>query len=174
MAIVFQYGSNCLESEINSDKRLKGRASFIDIAESIEHYKLNFNVYSQNRKCAAADIVRTDENKTVWGVLYNIPDQLLSRETASTNTKSFDAIEGEDKNYRRHWLLIRRPNGEISTALTYVAIRPKKRVKRTSLEYVKLIIEGLREHNIPDDYIDEVKDVVKTHSPRLAKKIINL
>ena len=174
MALVFQYGSNCLDGEINSAKRLNGRASFIDIAETIEHYRLDFNVYSEKRKCAAADIVRTNENKTVWGVLYYIPDELLSRETTPTNIKSFDAIEGEGKNYRRHWLLVRRPNSEISTALTYVVIRPKKRVKRTSLDYVKLIIKGLRDHSVPEDYIDEVKDIIKTHSPRLAKKIINL
>jgi len=174
MAIVFQYGSNCLESEINSSKRLNGSAKFVDIAETVEYYTLDFDVFSQNRNCAAADIVRIDQKKKVWGVLYDIPDELLSRETASGNTKSLDAIEGESTNYRRYWLLVRCPNGRLSSALTYVAKRPRKKVKRTSLEYVKLIIGGLRQHNIPESYINEVKEVVKAHSPRLGKKVINL
>ena len=66
MVLVFQYGSNCLESEINSSKRLKGKAVFIDIAKTIENYKLDFDVYSENREGAAADIVRTYEDKKVW------------------------------------------------------------------------------------------------------------
>jgi gamma-glutamylcyclotransferase (GGCT)/AIG2-like uncharacterized protein YtfP len=174
MAIVFQYGSNCLENEINSSKRLNGAAMFVDIAETVEYYTLDFDVYSKNRNCAAADIVRTDQKKKVWGVLYDIPDELLSRVTAPENTKSLDAIEGENSNYRRYWLLVRYPNGRISSALTYVAKRPKKKVKRTSFDYVKLIIDGLRQHYIPESYINEVKEVVKAHSPRLGKKIINL
>ena len=174
MAIVFQYGSNCLESEINSGKRLNGAAKFIDIAETVECYQLAFDVYSKKRNCAAADIVRSNKAKKVWGALYDIPDDLISRETAPPGTNSLDAIEGEGKNYRRHWLLVQCPNGKKVATLTYVVQRPKKNVKRTSLEYVGLIITGLRQHNIPESYINEVKEIVKKHSPRLAKKIMNL
>jgi len=59
-------------------------------------------------------------------------------------------------------------------ALTYVALKPSKRVKKTSLEYVRLIIKGLREHNVPEEYIKEVKEIVSKHSPRLTKKVANL
>jgi len=175
MVLVFQYGSNCLEGEINSSKRLKGKAVFIDIAKTIENYKLDFDVYSKNRGGAAVDIVRTCEDKKVWGVLYGVDDNLISRETVPTGYKSFDAIEGEGINYRRHCLPVsRNKNGLVLMALTYVTLKPSKRVKKTSFKYVKLIIKGLREHNVPEEYINEVKEIVCNHSPRLTKKVANL
>ena len=175
MVLVFQYGSNCLESEINSSKRLKGKAVFVDIAKTIENYKLDFDVYSKNRECAAADIVRTCQDKKVWGVLYSIDDNLISRKTVPKGSKSFDEIEGEGNNYRRYCLPVScNKNGLIGIALTYVALKPSKRVKKTSLEYVQLIIKGLREHNVPEEYIKEVKGIVSKHSPRLTKKVANL
>ena len=175
MVLVFQYGSNCLESEINSSKRLKGKAVFVDIAKTIENYKLDFDVYSKNRGCAAANIVRTCQDKKVWGVLYSIDDNLISRKTAPKGSKSFDEIEGEGNNYRRHCLPVScNKNDRIVMALTYVTLKPSKRVKKTSFKYVKLIIKGLREHNVPEEYINEVKEIVSNHSPRLAKRIANL
>ena len=175
MVLVFQYGSNCLESEINSNDRLKGKAMFVDIAKTIENYKLDFDVYSEKRGCAAADIVRTCQNKKVWGVLYSVDDNLICRNTAPKGSKSFDAIEGEGTNYRRHCLPVScNRNGLIVMALTYVTLKPRKRVKKTSLKYVQSIIKGLREHNVPEEYINEVKEIVSNHSPRLAKKIANL
>lgn len=175
MVLVFQYGSNCLESEINSSERLEGKARFFDIAKTIENYKLDFDVYSENRGCAAADIVRTCQDKKVWGVLYSVGDNLICRETVPEGSTSFDAIEGEGKNYRRHCLPVRCDNnGLVVMALTYVTLKPRKRVKKTSFKYVQSIIKGLREHNIPEEYINEVKEIVCNHSPRLTNKIANL
>ena len=175
MVLVFQYGSNCLESKINSRKRLKGKAEFVDIAKTVEKYKLDFDVFSENQKCAAADIIRTCEDKKVWGVLYSVDDNLICRETVPEGSTSFDAIEGEGENYRRHCLPVsRNKNGLVLMVLTYVTLKPSKRVKKTSFKYVKLIIKGLREHNVPEEYINEVKEIVSNHSPRLAKKIANL
>lgn len=34
MALLFQYGSNCLDSQINGAERLRGDARFIGIAET--------------------------------------------------------------------------------------------------------------------------------------------
>jgi len=94
MALVFQYGSNCSESEINSVNRLRGDARFVDIAETVEDFEIAFDVRSAGRGCAASDIVRKDGSK-VWGVLYEVPDYLIDRETAKARgRKSFDQIEG--------------------------------------------------------------------------------
>jgi len=68
MAIVFQYGSNCLDREINSKERLCGDAKFFAIAETVEDFELEFDVWSKGRGCAAADIVRKPGSK-VWGAL---------------------------------------------------------------------------------------------------------
>ena len=100
MALVFQYGSNCSESQINSSKRLCGDAMFIGKA-AVEDFQLAFDVLSEHRRCAAADIVSKPGSK-VWGALYTVPDYLIGRETAKAKgRKSMDAIEGEGRNYRR-------------------------------------------------------------------------
>src|SRR6266853_5585244 len=99
MALVFQYGSNCLDSEINSKNRLCGDARFVDVAETVEDFELAFDVQSTGRGCAASDIVRKPGGK-VWGVLYEVPDYLFDRQTAQAGggRKSFDKIEGEGTN----------------------------------------------------------------------------
>ncbi len=42
--LVFQYGSNCSDREINGNGRLRGDARFIDIAETVEDFELAFDV----------------------------------------------------------------------------------------------------------------------------------
>lgn len=166
MTLVFQYGSNCLESEMNSSKRLNNQAICLGVAKTVENYQLNFNVYSKNRDCAVADIVKSGKN-TVWGVLYHVPNELMCRETTPVNLISFDKIEGEGRNYRRHWLPVICPNGEQLIVLTYVVRCPYQRSTKTETEYVRLIIAGLREHiknGIPPEYIDEVKRIIKKNN----------
>ena len=107
MALVFQYGSNCLESQINSKDRLCGDAKFIGIAETVDDFQLAFDVWSTRRKCAASDIVTSPGNK-VWGTLYEVPEFLIERRTAAAqNRKSLDAIEGEGRNYKRETIAAR-------------------------------------------------------------------
>lgn len=170
MVIVFQYGSNCKESEMNSSKRLKGDAKFLGVSETVENYKLAFDVYSKKRGCiAVADIVKSG-TKSVWGILYDVPDKLMCRETKPQGRKSFDEIEGESINYQRHWLPVSRPDGEQLIALTYVARCPSQRCIGTDREYAQLIINGLREHikdGIPSEYIDEVKQIIKKNNPKI-------
>lgn len=175
MPLVFQYGSNTLESEINSTRRLNGKAKFVDIAETAEPHEIVFDVFSETRGCATANIVPMTDGQRVWGVLYEVPDELIDRHTAKQGQRTLDAIEGEGKNHRRHSIRIRRTNGEQDEALTYVTLKPEKQLKRkASTEYVQLILQGLREHNIPQPYIDHVKSVATKHNPKLAKLISSM
>jgi hypothetical protein len=125
MALVFQYGSNRLDSQINSKDRLCVDAKFIDIAETVYDFQLAFDVWSNNRQCAASDIVVSPGNK-VWDTLYEVPDFLVERKTAAAqNRKSLDAIEGEGANYNRETIAVRRHNDPAVTALTYRVQNPK-------------------------------------------------
>jgi hypothetical protein len=147
--LVFQYGSNCFDSEINGKNRLRGEAKFIDIAETVEDFELGFDVWSCKRGCAASDIVRKLGGK-VWGVLYEVPDYPIARETAKAHRRrSLDAIEGEGTNYTREKIKVRRPNGEIVVTLTYTVITPKCGLK-TNVDYVCHIVSGLRERSLGD------------------------
>ena len=168
MALVFQYGSNCSESEINGQGRLRGDARFVGIAETVDDFELAFDVQSTKRYCAAADIVRGTGSK-VWGVLYEVPDYLIGRETAKAyGRKSLDAIEGEGRIYRREPIFVRRLDGEVVPALTYTVINPQPGLK-TNINYVRHIVCGLRAHEgIPSEYIDKVKAIAAANNPDIA------
>lgn len=173
MALVFQYGSNCLESQINSKARLCGDAKFIGIAETLDDFQLAFDVWSTNRNCAASDIVASPGNK-VWGVLYEVPDFLIERKTAAAqNRKSLDAIEGEGTNYKRETITVGRDNGTTVTALTYRVQYPRPNLK-TNLEYVTYMVKGLREHGVSEEYITQVKGLAASNNPVIATQVKEL
>jgi hypothetical protein len=88
MALVFQYGSNARSERLNANDRLCGDARPVGIAHTQDYYELDFTVWSKKNKCAAADIVPGSGRK-IWGVLYEIPDYLIRRET-SGKRKSLD------------------------------------------------------------------------------------
>jgi len=173
MAHVFQYGSNCLDSEINSKNRLCGDARFVDIAETVEDFELAFDVQSAGRGCAASDIVRKPGGK-VWGVLYEVPDYLIDRKTAKVRErKSFDEIEGEGTNYKRETIKVCCPNNRVVSALTYTVKCPRAGL-RTNIDYVRLIVCGLREHKISDEYIVKVKEIAAANNPGIAAAVEKL
>lgn len=175
MTIVFQYGSNCKESEINSPKRLDNKAKFLDVAKTVANYELAFDVYAKakNRQCGAADIVKSksSKNKVVWGVLWEVPGYMILQKTAKAKgVNSLDAIEGEGTNYRRRRALVQCPNGKKLMPLTYVVKKPNPQGIATSKDYAQLIIDGLREHikdGIPSEYIKEVKQIIKQNNPKI-------
>ena len=168
--MVFQYGSNCSDTQINGKDRLKGDARFISIAETVDDYELAFDVFSNGRHCAAADIVQKPGGK-VWGVLYEIPQYLICRSTAQAcGRKSLDAIEGEGANYERREIDVRTPDGKITTALTYTVRNPRTGLK-TDIDYVRFIVSGLRQRGIPGEYIAEVKMIARLNNPDIANQI---
>src|SRR5205823_6233305 len=117
------YGSNADANRLNGADRLRGRASVIGLAATVEPYELAFRVWSKTNRCAAADLVRQGTSPA-WGVLFEVPDYLLTRVTAGTE-RSFDEIEAEGVNYRRFWLPVRDTSGRVMIALTYVVINPQ-------------------------------------------------
>jgi hypothetical protein len=168
MALVFQYGSNTDAERLNGNDRLNGQAVVVGAAETIEPYRLAFDVWSKGNKCAAADLIRGG-NRSAWGVLFEVPDVLLTRATSGA-ARSFDEIEGEGKNYRRFWLPVRDMEGRELIALTYVVTKPKAKL-RTSIAYVAHIVKGLRDHNVPADYINLVKAAALRNNPLLRTEL---
>lgn len=173
MALVFQYGSNCLDSEINSKNRLCGDARFVDIAETVGDFELAFDVQSTGRGCAASDVVKKLGSK-VWGVLYEVPDYLIDRKTAKARRrKSFDEIEGEGTNYKRETIRVCCPDGKIVSALTYTVQCPKAGLK-TNIDYVRHIVYGLGERGVSDAYIAKVKAIAAANNPDIAAEVEKL
>ena len=168
MALVFQYGSNVNGERLNACERLRGRAIDKGAAETVEPYRLAFDVWSTSNKCAAADLVRSGEHHA-WGVLFDVPDELLTRATSGP-ARSFDEIEAEGKNYRRSWLPVRDREGHLLIALTYVVIQPQVNI-RTTLSYVRHILKGLQDHDVPPDYISRVKALAVENNPDLTGQL---
>jgi hypothetical protein len=170
MALVFQYGSNCSESQFNSQDRLCGDAKFVAIAETVDDYQLAFDVWSTGRGCAASDIVPSPGNK-VWGVVYDVPDFLMSRESARRQKrKSLDAVEGEGTNYTRQPIAVKSTTGELFNAITYRVIHPRAGL-RTSIEYVGYIVHGLREHGVAAEYTAKVKAIAIANNPTITAEV---
>jgi gamma-glutamylcyclotransferase len=174
MAIIFQYGSNCSTSRLNSVERLNGAAAPISIAETVDDYELAFDVWSDGNGCAASDIVPMPGSK-VWGVLYEIPDDRIRRETSPAGTRSLDAIEGEGRNYERRSLKVRRPDNTVIEAITYtVKLASRRNNIQTSLDYVEFIVQGLRQHGVEkvaEHYIPRVKAIASANNPAIAPEV---
>ena len=160
MALVFQYGSNMSAKRLNSGDRLKGDAHFVGTAITKDAYEFAFAIWSESKQnqCAAADIIE-GSGRRIWGVVYEIADDLIKRGTAEAiQRKSLDAIEGEGKNYQRIEIKLRWRNGRdvMKPVITYTGLDRKKGIK-TSLAYVQHILKGLAERKIPTNYVKYVK-----------------
>lgn len=155
MSLVFQYGSNISVQRLNSAERLNGDAKFVGPAYTHDKYELDFTVWSKTNNCAAADIV-PEGNRQIWGVVYEIPDNLIYRHLSGTR-KSLDEIEGEGGNYERSEIQVI-SNGNTNNTipvLTYV-VRERKSKLKTSAIYASEIINGLKSHDIPRAYLEYV------------------
>ncbi|MBE9507726.1 MAG: gamma-glutamylcyclotransferase [Chloroflexi bacterium] len=173
MALVFQYGSNISSDRLNSPDRLQGDAVPVGIARTMDDFELDFTVWSRSNSCAAADIL-PGAGRKVWGVLYEIPDYLIKRDTAG-GRRSLDAIEGEGTNYRRVHIALEDARGTPieNDVITYVAITRRAGL-RTSLEYCHHIISGLQQHDVPSHYIDYVKERIVANNPGLRDEVKQL
>jgi len=156
MALVFQYGSNMSVVRINAADRLAGDAKPICVARTVETFELVFSVWSHSNECAAADLSPCSTGRNIYGVLYDVPDFLLTRATAKQRgRKSLDAIEGEGTNYVRTTIDLVTNDESPVRAITYLA-KERKSDLTTSKAYVDHILAGLKEHNMPADYVQYV------------------
>jgi hypothetical protein len=153
---------------LNSSKRLNGRATFFRAALTRDNYQLEFDLWSNYNRCAASDLVE-GSGRRIWGVIYEIPDDLIRRETAGER-KSLDGIEGEGSNYERINIALVFRNGRPVTqnVMTYIGLESAREENiQTSSEYVRHIFKGLKDHSIPKGYINYVKTRVLENVPQL-------
>lgn len=171
MALVFQYGSNMSVARLNSVDRLADNAKPIGVARTVEPFELIFSVWSNTNACAAADLLPSKSGRSVYGVVYDIPDFLLSRGAAKKHhRKSLDAIEGEGTNYVRTTIELIKADESRFSAITYV-VKDRKTGLKTSLAYVQHILIGLREHCIPDEYCQYVRSRIIENNSELEQEL---
>jgi hypothetical protein len=80
MMLVFQYGSNAWAERLNSADRLRGDARDLGLVSTESAFELSFDVWSTKNDCAAANL-RQSAGRQIWGVLYEVPEFLMGRDT---------------------------------------------------------------------------------------------
>lgn len=156
MALIFQFGSNCSATRLNSAKRLNGAAQDLGLVRTKDLFELCFNVWSRGNNCAASDI-RAGSGRNIYGVLYEVPDSELEH---------FDRIEGPL--YQRVSIGVEKTDGmPIDGAVyTYLVREPNADIK-TSMAYVTHILEGLKAHGASEEYIEYVRGRSLANNPDL-------
>lgn len=150
MPLIFQYGSNCSTERLNSPKRLDGAAEPRGRAQTVSEYEIAFDVWSDGNRCATADLIPAHETGLhAWGVLY---------ETSEQGLKRLRKVEGP--HYEKKAIHIRNRAGEEMEATTFfVKCTERQEGLWTSAEYVRYIVRGLRDREIPEEYTQHVLDV---------------
>lgn len=172
MALVFQYGSNMSVARLNSVDRLAGDAKPNCVARTARPFDLMFTVWSKSNDCAAADLVPGSTGRSIYGVVYEIHDFLLSRDTAKQRSrKSLDAIEGEGTNYVRDMIDLIKSDGSTIRAFTYF-VKDRKTGLKTSFDYVRHILLGLKEHSIPYEYHHYVRSKIIENNRDLENSLL--
>jgi hypothetical protein len=157
MTLLFQYGSNCDERRLNNKERLDGAAQNGALAETVDEYDLAFSVWSNGNQCAAGNLIQGHgTGRHALGILYQVRTDRI-RGQHSEGKKTMTSIEG--RNYEEHPIKVRTLDGTIHDAITFL-VKPEARQVgiATSSAYVKHIVDGLREHNAPQAYIEYVID----------------
>lgn len=169
MTLVFQYGSNISEQRINSEERLNGDAKYRCVAKTKNLFIFDFTVDSKSNRCAAADIKPSSAGRSIFGVVYEMPDYLVYREKGK-GRKTLDEIEGQGCTYVRKKILLITQDGTEIEALTYFARNRLYNIK-TSWNYVKHILKGLQEYPFPEEYRQYVRSRIIKNNKALEKEM---
>ena len=142
MSLYFAYGSNMAGSEM---ERSAVRHRFLGPAR-LRGFRLELRRRSIRWGGGAADAVPAD-GESVWGALYELPDDALER---------LDAKEGAGFAYRRVEVEVEL-GGEERRAVAYeVADKEPAEVLPTP-EYARLLVTAAHERGLPDAYIRELE-----------------
>ena len=153
MTRVFQYGSNCDAQRLNSQERLRSAAHSLGRAQTVDNFEIAFDVWSTGNNCAAVDLIRSG-NTRAWGVLYEIPEDYIDGPLRPDGRRTLKQIEGPK--YEKKFIKVT-AKGQTHSAVTFL-VRESERVsgKPTSSAYVCHIVNGLRDHCVPEEYVDRV------------------
>lgn len=140
----FAYGSNLSRSRITRPDRAPSALS-IAIGRLPGH-TLRFHKRGRLDGTGKCNAFRTGAaSDRVFGVIYRV---------TTTERDLLDRAEGEGDGYRRRWVRLSTDQGS-AEAFTYVAERGHiDEALRPLPWYLALVIEGAREHGLPEWYVE--------------------
>jgi hypothetical protein len=125
---------------------------------------------SQTNACAAGNLVLlAGTGRRSWGVLYEIPADLI-RGRRTDGRRTLAQIEGS--RYEEMPIRVRKADGAEVTVTTFL-VKPadQKSGLWTSFDYVQHIINGLRTHDFPEEYVQHVVDIAIQTNARAVQTV---
>lgn len=139
MLYYFAYGSNMNEKQMQ--ERCNDRSIRHYKRAYLKGYRFVYDGYSSSRKRAVANVV-PDENGIVWGVIYKITEDCLSR---------LDQYEGYPEAYTRDTFEVTDEEGNKYKAVVYY--RTGREPGEPSEDYVRTVEKGALSAGLPEEYI---------------------
>jgi gamma-glutamylcyclotransferase (GGCT)/AIG2-like uncharacterized protein YtfP len=137
----FAFASNMNRSQMHS----RAGGIFEERPGHLENYELVFN--KKVRGGSAGANIRPAPGKAVLGVLYKINESAF---------RNLDRFEGAPQHYRRIEVQVRDGNGQMVAAQAYIATKVEKGL-HPAPHYLKTILDGAAEHELPADYVENIK-----------------
>jgi len=137
----FAYASNMNRAQMQS----RAGAILEEKLGRLENYELTFN--KKVRGGTAGANLRPAPGKFVEGVLYKINEPAF---------RNLDRAEGAPVHYRRIQVTVKDGEGKPITAQAFIATKVEKGLRPAS-HYLKTILDGATEHNLPPEYIDSIR-----------------
>jgi gamma-glutamylcyclotransferase (GGCT)/AIG2-like uncharacterized protein YtfP len=135
----FAYGSNMNFREM---KKRCPKAYFVTKAK-LYGYKFVYDGYSNYRKCAVGNIVKSDKD-FVEGGLFVIDEKCL---------ENLDRYEGYPVHYKRKIVKVIDDQGNSYDAIVY--FREPQKIGAPSEEYRAIVLEGAKDCKLSQDYIEK-------------------
>jgi gamma-glutamylcyclotransferase len=140
----FAYASNMNRTQMRS----RAGELLEDRPARLENYELVFNKKARGGNAHAN--IRPAQGQAVEGVLYKISESAL---------RALDRAEGAPEHYRRIEVTVRDASGQPVAAQVYIATKVERNNLRPAAHYLKTILDGAAEHNLPAAYIEKIQAV---------------
>jgi hypothetical protein len=151
---VFAFGSNMCSGRFRAYGVSPEGAGH---AAVLPGHRLLFNKKSTDDKSGKANVA-PHVGSDVWGVVYTIPDGDLEK---------LDKGEG---GYSRVRLTVRLRDNTNTDAWVYIAKKATDDLElRPYIWYKRFLVEGAREHSIPEDYIEELERITAVQDTNLER-----
>lgn len=138
----FAYASNMNRAQM----RARAGELLEDRPARLENYELVFNKKARGGNAHAN--IRPAPGQAVEGVLYKINE---------SSFRALDRAEGVPEHYRRIEVTVRDSSGQSVAAQVYIAMKVERASLRPAAHYLKTILDGAAEHNLPADYVQKIQ-----------------
>jgi len=116
----------------------------------LDGFRLLFLRRSVRWKAGAADVV-PDDGAATWGALY----ELSAADLDALDRKEFAPQGG----YQRREVEVTTGDGSRHIAVTYEVVEKVAHELAPKQEYIDLLVKGAEERNLPEEWIDVLKEL---------------